>query len=54
MKKLKIIKIVKTQNEKILIKVFLKIKKLKIIKIVKTQNENINKSIFKLKALISH
>ena len=47
MKKLKTIKIVKTQKREILIKVFLKMKKLKTIKIVKTQKrENINKSIF--------
>ena len=45
MKKLKIIKIVKTQKRKIFIKVFLKMKKSKIVKTQK--RENIYKSIFK-------
>jgi hypothetical protein len=47
--------LLKHENGKILIKVFLKMKKIKInkiIKIVKTQKrKNINKSIFKLKSI---
>ena len=64
MKKLKInknsfnfkaLQLLKHINEKILIKVFLKMKKLKTIKIVKTQKrENINKSIFENEKIKNH